>query len=310
MVPNLPVLADYPNLSRLVGEQLACWPEHAKFMGQRFDDDANAMLPFSEELASLILKLAGDELGRYCADYRWMCDNFVREEIHFRRTGEYRLKTFQEAYDAVYGNPGYMERYLKGILLSQVLWHNQVAALDYYVNGFLPGMAAGSDYLEIGPGHGLFTYFASRQPNCGSLSGWDASVTSIQSTRHALKTLGVTRDCRLELRNILDPPSVSGAFDCVTISEVMEHLDQPEKALDAIFAITRPNGRVYINVPTNSPAPDHIYLWRSPEEVVDLVVDRGFRVEEWRSAPTTGYSEESARKKKLTVNSMIIAVRP
>jgi ubiquinone/menaquinone biosynthesis C-methylase UbiE len=153
-------------------------------------------------------------------------------------------------------------------------------------------------------------YFAAQRTNCQSLYGWDVSQSSIDSTHQALATLGVTKKYQLELQNVLKPIAITEAFDCVTVSELLEHVDKPETVLDTIHAVTRPKGRIFINVPTNSPAPDHIYLWHSPEEVVELVRSRGFIIEDTQFAPTTGYSIESARKKKVTLNSMIIATRP
>ena len=45
-------------------------------------------------MAALALRLMGDDLDDYCTDYRWMCEAFTEEEIFFRRTGSYRLRTF------------------------------------------------------------------------------------------------------------------------------------------------------------------------------------------------------------------------
>ena len=67
---------------------------------------------------------------------------------------------------------------------------------------------------------------------------------------------------------------------------------------------------MFLNVPVNSPAPDHIFLWHSPEEVVDLVKDCGFEVVDTRFVPATGFTEEEARRRKVTINSLVIAKKP
>jgi len=51
-------------------------------------------------------------------------------------------------------------------------------------------------------------------------------------------------------------------------------------ALKATARRLRPGGRLWVNVPINSPAPDHIYLFRTPEEAVDAVQAAGFEVSE------------------------------
>ena len=95
----------------------------------------------------------------------------------------------------------------------------------------------------------------------------------------------------------------------MVLSEVLEHLEEPVKALAAIRHVMRPNGRLYINVPINSPAPDHIFLLRSPEEAVAFVEQQGFRVERTGFFPATNYSLDAARRHQLTVSVCLIAVK-
>lgn len=40
--------------------------------------------------------------------------------------------------------------------------------------------------------------------------------------------------------------------------------------MNTLFAITKPGGHVFIQVPINSPATDHLFLLRSPQEAPDL----------------------------------------
>ena len=55
-----------------------------------------------------------------------------------------------------------MQNYLRGILLSQVLWANQATLCHFYAERFLVPLKLGADALEIGSGHGLLMYFAAR----------------------------------------------------------------------------------------------------------------------------------------------------
>ena len=70
------------------------------------------------------------------------------------------------------------------------------------------------------------------------------------------------------------------------------------------------NGRVYVNMPVNSPALDHIYLLQEPEQVVQLVESSGLKVDEFSFFPMTGYSIERARKIKATVSCVVVATLP
>src|SRR5262245_22045991 len=130
--------APYPSLSTIIAELLTVWPEHKKYLQARFIGDDEAFRARSDEIAGRVLTLVGPRLPEFCADYRWMCKNFIDEELYFRRHKRYRLSTFAEAYEKVYSNIPYMSRYVNGILLSQLFWHNHAAAMDLFRVRFLP----------------------------------------------------------------------------------------------------------------------------------------------------------------------------
>ena len=91
------------------------------------------------------------------------------------------------------------------------------------------------------------------------------------------------------------------------ISEVLEHMEDPKSALQGLRRCIAKDGRILVNVPINSPAPDHIYLLRSPDDAIELVKSGGFDIVDIQSVPITGYTLDQAREGKLTVTSMITA---
>jgi ubiquinone/menaquinone biosynthesis C-methylase UbiE len=303
-------ISSYPNLHKVVSCVLDVWPEHASYCETRFRDDPPGFMIRSEDLALLVVKLAGPDLNKFCADYRWMCEEFVAEEYYFRTHGSYRLSTFKEAYDQVYNNPEYMSKYVRGILISQFIWSPHARAFDYFRTHFLPKNPPGTRHLEVGPGHGLFLYFASQDPKIVELEAWDVSQSSIAATRHALDKFGVDRPIRLTEQDVLAASVKEAAFDSAIISEVLEHLERPDLALATLRRAVRPGGRIFINVPVNSPAPDHIYLWTSHTGFVDWVKDQGFEIEAAEFLPVTGATLERAAKRKLSISCIVIARRP
>ena len=164
--------------------------------------------------------------------------------------------------------------------------------------------------LEIGPGHGLLFSRAAADTRARSVTGWDLSPASVRETQQALQQLGVERDFKLEVRDLFDSAATGAAFDAVVFSEVLEHLEEPVRALRAIRAVMRPGGRLYLNVPINSPAPDHLFLLRSPEEVIDLVQSQGYALERTGLFPATNYTIEAARKHRLTISVCLVLVKP
>ena len=64
----------------------------------------------------------------------------MEEELYFCRYHKYRLATFAEAEREVYSNDAYMERYMRGLLITHVLWANHRNPLIYYIETFLPAL--------------------------------------------------------------------------------------------------------------------------------------------------------------------------
>ena len=248
----------------------------------------------------------GDNLDEFCADYRWMCANFNAEQKHFARHGDYRLKTFAEASQHVYGDDVYMARYVRGLLLSQIFWHNHAMVMDTFRTTFLSENRRGGHYLEVGPGHGLFLYFAARDGGFKSLTGWDVSRASIEATQRAFAKFPIRQSIRLVQQDVLKAPVEQENFDVAVISEVLEHLEKPGEALQTLHKSLRMHGRIFIHIPINSPAPDHIHLWRTPEDVRAFVCQNGFQIVMEKMFPVTGYTIEQAMARTLSVSCVLV----
>jgi 2-polyprenyl-3-methyl-5-hydroxy-6-metoxy-1,4-benzoquinol methylase len=302
-------LNPYPHLRSVVSETIKIWPEHERYCENRFKGDAEDFLGRTDEFARLALLNIGEELPRYIGDYRWMCDRFLEEELHFQREGSYRLSTFADANREVYSDLDFMGKYMRGLLISQILWDPHARSFDIFRTEFLPRLPLGASYLEVGPGHGLFLYFASQAEQIERFEAWDVSKASIAETRAALSRLGVSRDIHIVEQDVQRAPPRREEFDAAVISEVLEHLERPDLALQSLRAALKPGGRIFINVPINSPAPDHIYLWRSTDEISGFVEDQGFEIESAHFLPVTGYSLQRAVKANVSISCVFIANR-
>jgi SAM-dependent methyltransferase len=305
-----------PNLDALMARVVARWPEHAGYVAKSLDGREPAVAAMSDELASIVLTLgAGVEGGveSLIDDYRFLCEAIaLPEELHFRRHGTYRLSRFADAERECYANAAYMNRYMNGLLVSNVMWSNHASAFTAYVNGYLPRLPIGGAHLEIGPGHGLLLAFAARRSDLARIEGWDVSPTSISNTRAVLDALGVERPVDLKLANLFDvaDDEAGGGFDSIVMSEILEHLEDPVAALRAASRHLRPGGEIWINVPANSPMPDHIFLLNGPDDARALVEQADLDIVETAAFPMSGVSLEKAMKRKLVVSCVVIAKKP
>jgi 2-polyprenyl-3-methyl-5-hydroxy-6-metoxy-1,4-benzoquinol methylase len=309
-------ISEYPAIVTLTNHIVSRWPEHSSFLEKSFAGRTGKEFDVSESLARAILLLAEDESGgldQLCDDYRFLCEHIVLpEEIYFRRNGTYRLTSFEDAQKECYANAQFMARYMNGLLLSDVMWVNHASAFAYFVDEYLPRLRDKSNHLEIGPGHGLFLYFAASANNVVSVTGWDISPTSIEKTRHALTKLAAPIVPQLHLQNMFDADSIpeKDRFSSVVMSEILEHLEDPSAALLAAAEAMTPGGYIFINVPANSPAPDHIFLFESLAHTESIVTDAGLIVVASQAFPMSGATLERAMKHKLAVSCVVIAQKP
>jgi 2-polyprenyl-3-methyl-5-hydroxy-6-metoxy-1,4-benzoquinol methylase len=304
---SLDALERSPSLQRLLRLQIEEYPASSKFFNRRFAGVTADELKNLETIAFHVSKLIEGREAQFAQDYAWLCDMQIAEELHFRRHGRYRLSTFAEALEQVYANKPFMTRYMNGLLMTQLWWSNHSAVSAYYRDVFLAGNKPGYAHLEIGPGHGLFLYFAAIDPRAGSIEGWDISEASAEQTRHALTLLGLTRMPVLRLQDMFETPT--GAFDSIVFSEVLEHMEKPGEALGVLRDRLSADGRLFINMPINSPAPDHLFNAESPEALVAFVGAHGLKVVDSAFYPGTNQTLEQSRAKKLTINCALIAVK-
>ena len=301
------LLEDFSETLGLVEGVLDQWPEHASYLLKSFQPRSERLLAAGEAASAAARKLMGGQQARFASDYRWTCDQLRDEELFFHREGRYRLSTFKEAHAEVYSNEAYMSRYVNGLLLSQVLWYNHVATFEMFLDRVLDAQREPFDYLEIGPGHGLMTYFAAKAPATRSLQVWDVSQVSLRETRAALDTLGAPKPVSFVETDILRAEPPEGRFDLVVISEVLEHLETPDRALRFLRGAMTEEGRIFINVPLNSPSPDHIFLLSTPQEVEDLVTGAGFVVEQLELFATQAKPISSALAQRISVSAGVVA---
>jgi 2-polyprenyl-3-methyl-5-hydroxy-6-metoxy-1,4-benzoquinol methylase len=305
-----------PSTAAVVDAVLAHWPEHAKLLRASFENRSSELLDTTEVIADLLCRVADSRarpLGAYAEDYRYLCEKIVYpEDIYFRREGRYRLSTYAEAAREVYDNAQVMARYMNGLFLSDALWVNHASAMNDFARSYLPGAKPGGNCLEIGPGHGMLLHLALRYGRFGHLSAWDVSATSIDHTRHVLSVLGEADRVNLRLQDLYSPEALSlhaGRFDTVVLSEVLEHLERPREALAIIRDLLAPGGTVWINVPANGPAPDHLVLLRSPQEAADLVSSAGLTVIRTADFPSAGFSLERSVRQALPISCVLVGTR-
>jgi 2-polyprenyl-3-methyl-5-hydroxy-6-metoxy-1,4-benzoquinol methylase len=295
-------LADaYPATSLVAETVLKCWPEHERYIRRSLSVRSDEVLETTEMLARAALTLAGPRLAEVARHYRWTCDRLHEEEIEFHRSGRYRLSSFTEADREVYSNSDYMEKYVDGLLFSQVLWVNHAESCNFFFREIPRNLKPGGRLLEIGPGHGLMLNLAMSRFGLACTTAWDISPVAVEQTRRALALLGAEK-AELCVRNIMEIQPGEESYDLVVLSEILEHLEDPKAAMRQIRGVVGKDGLVFVNVPINSPSPDHLYLMQCIEDAEALLTETGFIVMAKGAFATQGHPIEKALRNRISVS--------
>ena len=243
----------------------------------------------------------GASMEGLAADYKLVVDDTLKEQIYFWRHGEYRYSRYDEVASAVYQNDTYMRAYMRGLAITAFFWPNH-ARMRRFFNGCLPGGGRGR-YLEVGPGHGLYFVSALRRGAFERYDGIDISPSSVALTERLLTSgpFGHFDGWRLTVGDFLTA-SLDDDFDMLVMGEVLEHVEEPGRFLERARAATAPGSRVFVTTCVNSPAFDHIHLFRTVDELTLLVERAGLAVEDRLVLPYDGTSLEESMKRRLAVN--------
>lgn len=292
---------DYPYLSKLMDAFNETWPEHNTFLAKGILSAEPHIKSHANRLAELFDPIMKYNLNSLVSDYKWVCKMLLDEQMHFYRTGGYRLSKIEDAIREVYSVPSIMEPYMNGLLISQFVWTNHTQANEMFVSDFLPLISDKENLMEVGPGHGMFLSMAALEAPNAALHAWDISDTSLDATVAILRELGITQHIETKACDLVSSTLPQNCFDAIVCSEVLEHTDQPDMAIKNLTNALKVGGKMFLNVPVNSPAPDHLTLWRHPDEVEKYYKSTNLTLEVFECFPGTGLTLDRAIKQKADI---------
>jgi len=220
--------------------------------------------------------------------------------LYFNRNGFYPCKNQDEANLNVYSKPEIMSYYMSALLISQLLWQHHFKMFEKFNELLFDIKIPESRILEIGPGHGLFSYFI--QKNFDKIYSHDIidiSSTSLELSNKIMSSVIDTSFIQFIHKDVFKYES-KYKYDLIVMGEVLEHLDEPLLILERIYGMLSNEGVLWITTPTNSPAIDHVYWFKSRSDVLNLIKQAGFDIINSYSFLADDVTEEFADKNKLT----------
>ncbi|MGN6611778.1 MAG: class I SAM-dependent methyltransferase [Angustibacter sp.] len=287
-------------VDRLVDAILQQYPVHQGFIERAL---AGATAAEVDRLARYLdfCLTKGLTLDYLAESYLTILGDTLDEQQYFQHHGRYRHSTFAEVAESVYHDRQYMDRYMYGLAITNFLWPNHVE-MARFLRRTLPRGRTGT-YLEVGPGHGFLLLTAIEVGSFGDLLGVDLSAASVEQTRTVVQHFHPAAPVRIEQRDFLDADDLPPAsFDAIVMGEVLEHVEQPQTFLRRIADLLADDGFAFVTTCVNAPAVDHIYLWRTTDELEDMIRASGLSIIEPLRLPYEGKTLEESRAEQLPIN--------
>ena len=158
-----------------------------------------------------------------------------------------------------------------GLAITNFLWPNHVE-MARFLRRTLPRDRPGR-YLEVGPGHGFLLLSAIEVGSFDDFLGVDLSAASVEQTRTIVDHFHPDAPARVELRDFLEADDLAAAV-------VRRDRDgRGARARRAAGGLPAPDRRareaddafIFITTCINAPAVDHIYLWRTTDELEEMI---------------------------------------
>jgi 2-polyprenyl-3-methyl-5-hydroxy-6-metoxy-1,4-benzoquinol methylase len=206
--------------------------------------------------------------NRLANDYLRMVGDMRREQGYFMLYDKYSCKNQQEAYEKVYSQPEVMRYYMNALFITQLLWTQHFNMLQYFKKTLhISNKDDNYRVLDVGAGHGLFSWIVkSKLPDFGKIDILDLSVVSLTMTR---EIIGEEDTCFLNFK--LSDLNPNLRYELIILGEILEHMDDPALILRQASRLLSDRGMIFLTVPTNAPAIDHVYLFQSKGDVLRMI---------------------------------------
>jgi hypothetical protein len=86
------------------------------------------------------------------------------------------------------------------------------------------------------------------------------------------------------------------------MGEVLEHVNHPSFLLKRLRLLLAKNGKAFVSTCVNCPAIDHIYHFKSIEEIRIMLRDCGLKIIDEKVLPVENLPMEEIIEQKITIN--------
>ncbi len=219
----------------------------------------------------------------------------LKQQSVYMKSGEYvySVDEYENAYVDIYNNPDVMEKYyLHGLLMTHAYWPIHLDMHMFFENEFLTAIPATATVgAEIGYGHGLYLLETLRSNPQTKALGFDVSQYALAFSNRVLSQNAISAErYDLSLGDVRDGlPYEDNALDWCIFAEVLEHIPNPDQALQELARATKPGCPIFVTTAANNRSVDHIWHFHNLEEVEDMLNRNGLKILSQLDLPLSRY---------------------
>lgn len=245
--------------------------------------------------------------------YLKMCNDMLKCQIYFMKKGKYPLEgNAKEAYDSVYNNEVEMKSLVIALAISQFLWSTHYKMYQFLIKNIKQRKENIRNYLEIGPGHGLFLKDAykilAKENSNFRMTALDISKTAMNITKSIINHLIGKTNIEYLVMDMLDYEK-DIKYDFISMGEVIEHVNFPNQLLLKFSKLLSDKGCGFISTCVDCPTIDHVYHFKSVGEIQQMVQNNGLIIEDELILPVEDLPMHEIVAKKITINYCAIVRR-
>lgn len=267
---------------------------------QNYIDDMGALDRQKLERRIQYFLSQGETYETIADGYLEYCFYFMEERKYFIRNGTYRYTTAKEAAH-LYENREYARKCMIGLSMAVYLWKMQRDNMHFFIERCQMDNHQGGTYLEVGSGHGEYLVTAVENTSFDSYYAIDISYVAAEMTKTFCEFALQEKEDRLKIikvenKDFFDLP-YEEKFDAIVMSEVIEHVENPNDFLMQIKKLAKKDTFIYLSTAINSPFPDHLYHFHNKHEVYSLIEEAGLKIVDETFSTAAGITLEKAVKK-------------
>lgn len=261
--------------------------EHSVFYKNIFAASASIPIDFliAERVCADALLMCNGDWDEYTKRLKNLFEinlEFLKLQDFLEKNRRYLYTSFAEVEEHVFKKERTSDlegvEYLWGVYFTNIFWVTHHRAFMFFIDEFARKAPATGICLEAPTGSGIFlSNFLDEQPS------WTAESVDISQTSmdfatklHAVKHISekvhlVTQDLNLYTNE--------EKFDRIICMEFIEHVEDPVAILKKLHELLADDGKLFLTTVAWAAFIDHIYLYKSAEEIREHIRKSGFRIE-------------------------------